>query len=160
MGSWMPKVTWRSSCGYFVSTVCLGCTTGIGKVLVVIFVAYLWALLGVPGMGFRDELANLSSKPSFLQFSSVQSLSPTLCDPVNHGMPGLPVHRQLLEVTQTHVHWVGDAIQPSQSLSSPSSCPQSFPASGSFQMSQLFASVGPSNEVSASTSGLPVHIQD
>ena len=55
------------------------------------------------------------------QFSSVQSLSHVrLCDPMNCSMPALPVHHQLLESTQTHVHWVGDAIQPSHSLSSPS----------------------------------------
>ena len=45
---------------------------------------------------------------------------PTLCHPMNHSMPGLPVHHQLPESTQTHIHWVGDAIQPSHPLSSPS----------------------------------------
>ena len=55
------------------------------------------------------------------QFSSVQSQScPTLCDPTDCSMPGFPVHHQLPEFTQTHVHWVGDAIQPSHPLSSPS----------------------------------------
>ena len=54
------------------------------------------------------------------QFSSVAQLCPTLWDPMNCSMPGLPVHHQLLEFTQTHVHWVGDAIQPSHPLSSPS----------------------------------------
>ena len=44
----------------------------------------------------------------------------TLCDPMNHSTPGLPVHHQLPEITQTHVHWVSDAIQPSHPLSSPS----------------------------------------
>ena len=53
------------------------------------------------------------------QFSSVTQSCPTLCDPMNHSMPGLPVHHQLLEFTQTHVHRVGDAIQPSHSLSFP-----------------------------------------
>ena len=53
-------------------------------------------------------------------------------DPVNRSTPGLPVHHQLLEPTQTHVHWVGDAIQPSHSVV-PFSCLQSFPASGLFQ---------------------------
>ena len=53
------------------------------------------------------------------QFSSVQS-HPTLCDPMNCSTPGLPVHHQLLGSTQAHVHWVGDAIQPSHPLSSPS----------------------------------------
>ena len=55
-----------------------------------------------------------------LQFSSVPQSCPTLCDPMNHSTPGLPVHHQLLEFTQTHVHLVGNAIQPSHPLSSPS----------------------------------------
>ena len=52
-------------------------------------------------------------------FSSVAQLCPTLCDPMNCSTPGLPVHHQLLEFTQAHVHGVGDAIQPSHPLSSP-----------------------------------------
>ena len=55
-----------------------------------------------------------------LQFSSVTQLCPTLCDPMNRSMPDLPVHHQLLECTQTHVHRVSDAIQPSHPLLSPS----------------------------------------
>ena len=54
-----------------------------------------------------------------VQFSPVQS-RPTLCDPMNCSTPGLPVHHQLPEFTQTHVHLVGDAIQPSHPLMSPS----------------------------------------
>ena len=54
------------------------------------------------------------------QFSSVAQSCLTLCDPMNRSTPGLPVHHQLLEFTQTHVHRVGDAIQPSHPLSSPS----------------------------------------
>ena len=54
------------------------------------------------------------------QFSSVAQLCPTLCDPMNRSMPGLPVHHQLLEFTQTQVYRVSDAIQPSHPLSSPS----------------------------------------
>ena len=54
------------------------------------------------------------------QFSSVTQSCLTLCDPMNCSMPGLPVHHQLPEFTQTHVHRVGDAIQPSHPLSSPS----------------------------------------
>ena len=50
-----------------------------------------------------------------IQFSSVAQLRPTLCDPMDCSTPGLPVHHQLLETTQTHVHWVGDAVQPSHS---------------------------------------------
>ena len=61
------------------------------------------------------------SETTMLQFSSVQSLSSVrLCDPMNCSTPGLPVHHQLPEFTQTHVHRVGDAIQPSHPLSSPS----------------------------------------
>ena len=55
-----------------------------------------------------------------VQFSSVAQSCPILCDPMNRSMPGLPVHHQLLEFTQTYVHWVGDAIQPSHPLLSPS----------------------------------------
>ena len=51
-----------------------------------------------------------------VQFSSVAQSCPTLCDPMNHSMPGLSVHHQLLKFTQTHVHRVGDAIQPSHPL--------------------------------------------
>ena len=57
---------------------------------------------------------------SSVQFSSVAQSCLTLCNPMNRSTPGLPVHHQLLEFTQTHVHWVGDAIQPSHPLSSPS----------------------------------------
>ena len=95
------------------------------------------------------------------QFSSVTQSYQILCNPMDYSMPGLPVHHQLLEFTQTHVHWVSDAIQPSHPLSPPfSSCLQSFPASGSFQMSLFFASDGQSIEVSASASVLPMNIQD
>ena len=76
-----------------------------------------------------------------------------------HGLctPGFPVFHYLPELAQTHVHEVGDAVQPSHPLSS-SSGPQSFPASGSFPVSWLFASGGQSIEASASV--LPVNIQD
>ena len=57
---------------------------------------------------------------SSVQFSSVTQSCLTLCDPMNCSTPGLPVHHQLPESTQTHVLWVGDAIQPSHPLSSPS----------------------------------------
>ena len=57
---------------------------------------------------------------SVLQFSSAAQLCPTLCDPMNRSTPGLPVHHQLPEFTQVHVHRVSDAIQPSHPLSSPS----------------------------------------
>ena len=76
---------------------------------------------------------------SSVQFSSVAQSCPTLCDPVNRSRPGLPVHDQCRPL---------------------SSCPQSLPASGSFQMSQLFAWGGQSTGVSASASVLPMNTQD
>ena len=60
------------------------------------------------------------SKVMISQFSSVAQLYPTPCDPMNRSTPGLPDHHQLPESTQTHVHCIGDAIQPSHPLSSPS----------------------------------------
>ena len=74
-------------------------------------------------------------------FSSVQfsQSCPTLCDPMNRSTPGLPVHHQLPEFTQIHIHRVSDAIQPSHPVVPFSSCPQSLPASESFPMSQHFA---------------------
>ena len=96
-----------------------------------------------------------------VQFSSVAHLCPTLCNPMNRSMPGLPVHHQLPESTQTHVHWLSQWCHPTISSSViPFSCLQSFPASGSFQMSQLFASGGQSIGVSALASVLPVNTQD
>ena len=57
---------------------------------------------------------------NILSVSSAAQSCLTLCDPMDYNTPGLPVHHQLLEFTQSHVHWVGDAIQPSHPLSSPS----------------------------------------
>ena len=68
---------------------------------------------------YHEHQIILKCKFSSVQFSSVTQLCPTLCDPMNRSMPGLPVHHQLPEFTQIHVHWVGDAIQPSHPLSSP-----------------------------------------
>ena len=73
-----------------------------------------------------------------VQFSSVAQLCLTLCDPMNCSTPGLPVHHHLPEFTQTQVHRVSDAIQPSHLLVPFFSCPQSLPASESFPVSQLF----------------------
>ena len=72
-------------------------------------------------LGWRFEIKDEWYYISFPHpFSSFQSLFATLCDPMDCSTPGLPVHHQLLEFTQTHVHWVSDAIQPSHPLSSPS----------------------------------------
>ena len=63
---------------------------------------------------------NIQFSPRSDQIRSVPQSCPTLCDPMNRSTPGLPVHHQLPEFTQTHIHRVGDAIQPSHPLSSPS----------------------------------------
>ena len=95
----------------------------------------------------------------YAEFSSVQS-RPTLCDPMDCNMPGLPAHHQLPEFTQTHPlsQWCHPTI--SSSVVPFSSCPLSFPASGSFQMTQFFTSGAQSIGVSASASVLPMNIQD
>ena len=76
------------------------------------------------------------------QFSSVAQSCPTLCDPMNLSTPGLPVHHQLLEITQTHVHQVSDAIQPPHPLSSPSP-----PAPNASQHQGIFQRVNSLHEV-------------
>ena len=96
--------------------------------------------------------------PDWFYCSIIQSF-PTLCDPMDCSTSVFPVLHHLPEFAQTHLHWIGDAIQPSHPLSSPY-CLQSFPASGSFPMSQLFTSGGQSIGVSASASVLPKNIQD
>ena len=105
-----------------------------------------------------NEALYVQLSDNLQDFSSVAQLCLTLCDLMDCSTPGLPVHHQLLEFTQTHVHWVGGAIQPSHPLLSFSSCLQSFPASGSFQMSQFFASGGQS--IRALASVLPMNIQN
>ena len=74
---------------------------------------------------------------SSVQFSSVTQSCSTVCDPVNRSKPGLPVHHQLPEFTQTHIHRVSDAIQPSHPLSSPSPPAPNPSQHQSFSMSQL-----------------------
>ena len=103
----------------------------------------------------------MSKEHCACNFSSVAQSCLTHCNPMDCSTPGLPVHHQLLDFTQTHVHGVGDAIQPSHPLSSP--YPPAFilsPALGSFPMSQFFASDGQSIGVSASASVLPMNTQD
>ena len=90
---------------------------------------------------------------------SVAQSRPTLCDPMDCSTPGFCVLHHVLELAQTHVHWVGDAIQIISSSVIPfSSCPQSFPASESFLLSWLYLAGGQS--IGASSSVLPMNIQD
>ena len=91
---------------------------------------------------FYTSVSLLLSHRVIVQFSSVAQSCPTLCDPMNHSMPGLPVHHQILEFTQTHIHRVGDAIQPSHPLSSPS-----LPAPNPSQHQGLFQWISSSHEV-------------
>ena len=91
----------------------------------------------------------------YIKFSSVTQLCLTLCNPVDYSVPGFPVHHQLPEFTQTHVHWVGDAVQPSHPLLSPSPLAFNLPqGQGLFQwvtsggQSIWSFSISPSNEYS------------
>ena len=91
-----------------------------------------------------------------VQFSSVTQSCPTLCDPRNRSMLGLPIHHQLLEFTQTHVHWVGDAIQPCHPLLL---LPSIFPSIRVFSKESVLRISGQSIGVSASASVLPMNMQ-
>ena len=99
-------------------------------------------------------------KTSSVQFSSVAQSCLTLCDPMNCSTPGLPVHHQLPEFTQTHIHRVSDAIQPSHPLSSPSPPAPNPSQHQSSPMNQLFPWGGQSTGVSALASFLPMNTQD
>ena len=76
----------------------------------------------VRSMGWEDPLEKeaVDKNNASVQFNSVAQSSPTLCDPMDCSPPGLPVHHQPPEITQSHIHRVGDAIHPSHPLSSPS----------------------------------------
>ena len=104
-------------------------------------------LVGFSPWGLEEsgstELLNMHTHLIYInQFNSVSQSCPTLCDPMNHSTPGLPVHHQLPEFTQTHVHWVSDAIQLSHPLSSPSP-----PAPNLSQHQGLFQWVSSSHQV-------------
>ena len=110
--------------------------------------------------GITFEKIFLFSNLRMVQFSSVSQSCPTLCNPMNHSTPDLPVNHQLPEFTQTHVYWVG---MPSNH---PILCrpllllPSIFPSIRIFSNSQLFAWGAQSIGVSASTSILPMNTQD
>ena len=109
----------------------------------------------------RHFLFGRKSMPNLVQFTSVSQSCLTLCEPMNCSTPGLPVHHQLPESTLTQCpssQWCHPTISSFVVLFS--ACHQSFPASGSFPMSQLFASGGQSVGVSASISVLPMNTQD
>ena len=109
--------------------------------------ALKWLRL-VPGPEAKSSSSEFTNPTSItisyhsIQFSSVAQWRPTLCNPMNHITPGLPVHHQLPEFTQTHVHEVGDVIQPSHPLLSPS-----LPAPNPSQHQGLFQRVNSSHQV-------------
>ena len=86
--------------------------------LLILWLKMAYKTFSVPSYSLEEKTQG--SFPLQVQFSSVAQLCPTLCDPMICSMPGLPVHHQLPKFTQTHVHQVGDAIQPSHPPSSPS----------------------------------------
>ena len=87
-----------------------------------------------------QKMKIMASSP--IQFSSVDQSCPTLYDPMNHSTPGLPVHEELPKLTQTYIHRIGDAIQPSYPLSSPFP-----PAPNPSQHQSLFQRVNPLHEM-------------
>ena len=96
----------------------------------------------------------------FSQFNSVTQSCQTFCNPVECSTPGFLVHHQLPKLVQTHVHWVRNAIQPCDPLSSPSPPTFNLSQHQGLLMSQFFASGGQSIGVSVSASVLPMNIQD
>ena len=105
----------------------------------------------------RSDFIPIPKKGNVKECSNYGTIA-LICDPMNHSTPGLHVHHQLLEFTQTHVHQVSDDIQPSHPVVPFSSCPQSLPASESFPMSQVFTWGGQNTGVSALASFLPKNL--
>ena len=131
--------------------------------LKVVSSAYLSLLISLPAIlipPWDSSILAFHMMYSASQFSLVTQSCPTLCDQIDCSMPGFPVHHQLPEFTQTNVHWVSDAIQPSHPVILISSCLQSFPVSGSFPMSQFFASGDQSIVVSALVWAFAMNILD
>ena len=132
------KISWLAALS--TSAMCYGVNCVIPKIMLKF---YLSGPQNVTLFGNRVA----ANESCLVQFSSVVQSCPTLCDPMNRSTPGLPVHHQLPEFTQTHVHWVGDAIQPSHPLSSPSPPAPNPSQHQSFPISQLFAWGGQSCSV-------------
>ena len=111
---------------------------------IILFVLHMKSriILTMTSSPIFDKRDNLNSAFSSVQFNSVPQSCPTLCNLMDCSTPGLSVYHQLLEFTQTHVHWISDAIQPSHPLSSPS--PPTFNLS---QHQGLFKWVSSSHQV-------------
>ena len=137
---WVFRICWRLECSTFTAASfrIWNSSTGILSPPVALFIvmrpkAHLTSHSRTSGSRWVITPWWLSS----VQFSSVAQSCPTLCDPMNRSTPGLPVHHQLPEFTQTHVRRVSDAIQPSHPRSSPSSPAQTIL---SFLFSWMFIS--------------------
>ena len=109
-------------------------------------------ILFFPFNAYMFPLFSWANSLSVVQFSSVAQPCLTVCDPMNCSTPGLPVHHQLPDFTQTHVHRVGDAIQPLHPLSSPSP-----PAPNPSQFQGIFQGVSSSHEVAKVLEFQPQH---
>ena len=152
--AWPISVWWRSHSTRVSSQYCpIELSAVMEKSLPILSnmaaTSHMW-LLGTWNKASATEVLNCSFNSIYIkvatfssvQFSSVAQSCLTLCNPMNRSMPGLPVHHQLLDFTQTHVHRVSDAIQPSCPLSSPSP-----PAPNPSQHQSLFQCVNSSHEV-------------
>ena len=117
---------------------------------------FYWRVVDLQCASFKCTQSE--SVISSVQFSSVAQSCPTLCDPMDCGMPGYPVHHQLPKLAQTYVHQVSDAIQPSHLLSSPS--PPAFNVSQHHDLFQWVSTLHHVARVSALSSVLPMNIQD
>ena len=139
------KLKWLCALGYTINRLCVVSSPGLLLLKSMFFLLKRW-FKGLRRCGYHPHKNKILSPqyPTFLflQFSSVAQSCLTLCDPMNCSTPGLPVHHQLPEFTQTHIHQVGDAIQPSHPLSSPSP-----PAPNPSQYQSLFQWVNSSHEV-------------
>ena len=117
-------------------------SNGIGCMILAFWMFSFKPVFLLSSFTFIKRFLRGESSKTSVQFSSVAQSCPTLCDPMSRSTPGLPVHHQLREFTQTHVHRVSDAIQPSHPLSSPSP-----PAPNPSQHQSLFQWVNSSHEV-------------
>ena len=137
-----------------VNFICQVDWLGVAWIKHYFWVCLWWCLerLAFKSVGFVDYAAQ---RGWWWWWCSVTQACPILCDSMDYSTPGLPVPHQLPNFVQAHVHCFGDAIQPSLF----SFCPQSFPASGTFPMSQLFTSDDQSTGVSASASVFLTSIQ-
>ena len=109
-----------SSCKFFALFPSVSLLALVTEPFVQFFTVFPVSICAITSQPCTSGRIGMSRLFSSVQFSSVTQSCPTLCDPMNCSTPGLPVHHQLPEFIQTHVHRVSDAIQPSHPLSSPS----------------------------------------